>query len=378
MNKHLYPEIMSVLILVTLIISGCCSKNPTITLSGLNYSNFDTVINGENVSLYTLSNGDMEVCITNYGGRIVSLMVPDRDGSLRDVVLGHDNIRDYINIDGNFGAIIGRYGNRINQGRFMIDSMEYQLPQNNYGHCLHGGQKGFHHSVWNASQTSDSTLVLNLHSPDGDAGFPGNLDVVVTYSLTSNNSLEIDYKATTDKPTIVNLTNHSYFNLSGDPMCSILDEIVTIQASSYIPIDSTFIPIGNLVKINGTPFDYSTGRTIADTLGDETEEQLRNGHGIDHNFVLDNDGSAIATVHDPYSGIVMSIITDQPGIQFYTGNFLDGTIRGKKGFYYAKRSALCLETQHYPDSPNHKEWPSTLLNPNERYHTKTIYSFSAK
>lgn len=320
----------------------------------------------------------MEVCITNYGGRIVSLMVPDRDGALRDVVLGHDNIRDYINIDGNFGAIIGRYGNRINHGRFKIDSIEYQLPQNNYGHCLHGGQKGFHHSVWNASQISDSSLVLKLHSPDGEAGFPGNLDVVVTYTLTSNNSLEIDYKATTDKPTIVNLTNHSYFNLSGDPMCSILDEIVTLQASSYIPIDSTFIPIGNLVEISGTPFDFRTGRTIADTLGDETEEQLRNGHGIDHNFVLDNDGSAIAIVHDSYSGIVMSIITDQPGIQFYTGNFLDGTIRGKKGFYYAKRSALCLETQHFPDSPNHKEWPSTLLNPNEQYHTKTVYSFSAK
>ena len=369
---------MSVLILMTLIISGCCSKNPTITLSGLNHSDFDTVINGKNVSLYTLSNGDMEVCITNYGGRIVSLMVPDRDGTLRDVVLGHDDIRDYINIDGNFGAIIGRYGNRINQGRFKIDSIAYQLPQNNYGHCLHGGQKGFHHSVWNASQISDSSLVLKLHSPDGEAGFPGNLDVVVTYTLTSNNSLVIDYKATTDKPTIVNLTNHSYFNLSGDPMRSILDEIVTLQASSYIPIDSTFIPIGNLVEINGTPFDFSTGRTIADALGDETEEQLRNGHGIDHNFVLDNDGSAIATVYDPYSGIVMSIITDQPGIQFYTGNFLDGTIRGKKGFYYAKRSALCLETQHYPDSPNHKEWPSTLLNPNEQYHTKTIYSFSAK
>lgn len=378
MNKHLYHVIMSVLILMTLIISGCCSKNPTITLSGLNHSDFDTVINGKNVSLYTLSNGDMEVCITNYGGRIVSLMVPDRDGTLRDVVLGHDDIRDYINIDGNFGAIIGRYGNRINQGRFKIDSIAYQLPQNNYGHCLHGGQKGFHHSVWNASQISDSSLVLKLHSPDGEAGFPGNLDVVVTYTLTSNNSLVIDYKATTDKPTIVNLTNHSYFNLSGDPMRSILDEIVTLQASSYIPIDSTFIPIGNLVEINGTPFDFSTGRTIADALGDETEEQLRNGHGIDHNFVLDNDGSAIATVYDPYSGIVMSIITDQPGIQFYTGNFLDGTIRGKKGFYYAKRSALCLETQHYPDSPNHKEWPSTLLNPNEQYHTKTIYSFSAK
>lgn len=378
MNKHLYPVIMSVLILVTLIISGCCSKNPTITLSGLDYSDFDTVINGKNVSLYTLSNGDMEVCITNYGGRIVSLMVPDRDGALRDVVLGHDNIRDYINIDGNFGAIIGRYGNRINHGRFKIDSIEYQLPQNNYGHCLHGGQKGFHHSVWNASQISDSSLVLKLHSPDGEAGFPGNLDVVVTYTLTSNNSLEIDYKGTTDRPTIVNLTNHSYFNLSGDPMCSILDEIVTLQASSYIPIDSTFIPIGNLVEISGTPFDFRTGRTIADTLGDETEEQLRNGHGIDHNFVLDNDGSAIATVHDSYSGIVMSIITDQPGIQFYTGNFLDGTIRGKKGFYYAKRSALCLETQHFPDSPNHKEWPSTLLNPNEQYHTKTVYSFSAK
>lgn len=217
-----------------------CASNQRMTLSCLDRNDFDTIVNNQKIALFTLHNGEMEACVTNYGGRIVSLMVPDKDGKLCDVVLGHDSILDYIETDGNFGAIIGRYGNRINQGSFMLDSIEYQLPQNNYGHCLHGGPIGFHHSTWNATQTSDSTLVLTLHSSDGDAGFPGNLDVKVTYTLTDDYGLKINYNAETDKPTIINLTNHSYFNLSGNPTQSINYEIVSIKASEYIPIDSSY------------------------------------------------------------------------------------------------------------------------------------------
>lgn len=355
-----------------------CASNQRMTLSCLDRNDFDTIVNNQKIALFTLHNGEMEACVTNYGGRIVSLMVPDKDGKLCDVVLGHDNIRDYIETDGNFGAIIGRYGNRINQGSFTLDSIEYQLPQNNYGHCLHGGPIGFHHSTWNATQTSDSTLVLTLHSSDGDAGFPGNLDVKVTYTLTDDYGLKINYNAETDKPTIINLTNHSYFNLSGNPTQSINYEIVSIKASEYIPIDSTFIPLGKIASVENTPFDFRYGKYIADALGDETDPQLCNGKGIDHNMVLNNDGSAVASVYDPNSGIVMDIFTDQPGLQFYIGNFLDGTVRGKQGIYYPRRSAICLETQHYPNSPNHPEWPDTRLNPGEKYATTTTYKFSVK
>ncbi len=356
-------------------LASACGKHTPVTLSGLSPADFDTVIDGKKTALYTLKNGDMEACITNYGGRIVSLMVPDCKGELQDVVLGHDNIRDYLEIDGNFGAIIGRYGNRIRDGRFQLDSVEYQLPQNNYGHCLHGGPTGFHAVIWDAYQESDSVLELTLHSPDGEAGFPGNLDVSVVYTLGSDNALKIDYLAVSDKPTILNLTNHSYFNLSGVHAGSIVDEIVTVKASAYTPIDSTFIPLGGLDPVEDTPFDFRAGRSIAEALGDESDQQLRNGLGIDHNLVLDNDGSPVASVYDPNSGIRMEIITDQPGIQFYIGNFLDGTVRGKHGVFYPRRSALCMETQHYPDSPNHPEWPTTRLNSGEKYQTSTTYRF---
>lgn len=240
-----------------LIMVGCASNQKT-TLSGLDKKDFDTIVNNQKISLFTLQNGEMEACITNYGGRIVSLMVPDKDGRPCDVVLGHDNIRDYLEIDGNFGAIIGRYGNRINRGRFTLDSIVYQLPQNNYGHCLHGGPIGFHHSIWSATQTTDTTLVLTLHSTDGDAGFPGNLNVEVVYSLTSDCGLKIAYTAYTNKPTIINLTNHSYFNLSGDHTKEISDELLTIKASGFTPIDSTFMPTG---EIRSVKEQYSTSTT---------------------------------------------------------------------------------------------------------------------
>ena len=355
-----------------------CASNQRLSLSGLDRNDFDTIVNNQKIMLFTLHNGEMEACVTNYGGRIVSLMVPDRDGTLRDIVLGHDNIHEYTATDDNFGATIGRYGNRIRQGQFTLDSAQYRLPQNNFGHCLHGGSKGFHHSVWKVENISDSLIVLTLNSPDGEAGFPGNLLVRIIYTLTSDNSLKISYAAVTDKPTVVNLTNHSYFNLSGNPGQNINDEIVFINASEYIPIDSTFIPLGEIASVENTPFDFRYGKSIADALGDESNQQLQNGKGFDHNMVLDNDGTAVASVYDSNSGIVMDVFTDQPGIQFYIGNFLDGTARGKKGIYYPRRSAICLETQHYPDTPNHPEWPDTRLNPGETYATTTIYKFSVK
>ncbi len=362
------------------LLAGCGqSSTQQLTKSGLDPALFETEVDGMQTALYTLTNANgAEACITNYGGRLVSLMVPDRNGNLTDVVLGHDSIADYINIDGNFGALIGRYGNRINQGRFSIDSVEYQLPQNNFGHCLHGGPKGFHHSVWNATQPNDSVLTLTLHSSDGDAGFPGNIDVEVTYTLTSDNAIAIAYKATTDAPTILNLTNHSYFNLSGDPSGDILAESITFDAEAYTPIDSTFMTTGEIAPVAGTPFDLTSPKQIgADLTADN--EQLRNGRGYDHNMVLRANRDTnlpAAIVTDPVSGIKMEVFTTEPGIQFYIGNFLDGTVKGKKGIAYPLRSAICLESQHFPDSPNKPAWPSVVVRPGEVYTSACKYRFS--
>lgn len=367
--------------LLTLLSACSGSKSENLTDSGLDPQNFIAEVDRKPTALYVLKNDNgMEAAITNYGGRIVSLTVPDRNGKPTDVVLGHDSIQDYINVDGNFGALIGRYGNRIANGKFSIDSTEYTLPQNNFGHCLHGGNKGFHHSVWDAEQLNDSTIKLTLQSPDGDAGFPGNLDVTVTYCLHGDNSISIDYDAVTDKPTIVNLTNHSYFNLSGNPENTILDETLYINASAFTPVDSTFMTTGEIATVENTPFDFRTQHRIGDFI-EADNEQLHNGLGYDHNFVLDTAGNlneCAVRLHDNESGITLEVYTDQPGIQLYTGNFLDGTVTGKRGIAYPQRSALCLETQHYPDTPNKPEWPSVRLNPGEKYHTTTIYRFSAE
>lgn len=274
--------------IASLMLAACntAAVDDGFTKSGLDKSKFESVADGKPTHLYVMTNSrGMEVCVTNYGGRIVSVMVPDKDGKLRDVVLGHDSIADYVNIDGNFGALIGRYGNRINQGRFKIGDIEYRLPQNNYGHCLHGGPKGFHHSVWDVAAVNDSTLELTLASPDGEAGFPGNLDVKVVYSLMADNALKISYTARTDKPTIVNLTNHSYFNLSGDASKDVLDQYVQINADAFTPIDSSFMTTGEIRPVEGTPFDFRTPKPVGQDL-DADDEQLRNGLGYDHNMVL--------------------------------------------------------------------------------------------
>ncbi|MGN0212591.1 MAG: aldose epimerase family protein [Muribaculaceae bacterium] len=376
-------KIFSIFALGALVAAVCpsCSKDatPELTKSGLSKADFVATVDSVETNLYVLTNdAGMEVCVTNFGGRIVSVMVPDRDGNFKDVVLGHDSIADYVNIDGNFGALIGRYGNRINQGRFTLDGVTYQLPQNNFGHCLHGGPKGFHNSVWNANQLDARNLELTLHSADGYAGFPGNLDVRVTYTLGDDNSLKISYAATTDKPTVVNLTNHSYFNLSGDPSLTILDEVVTFDADAFTPIDSTFMTSGEIRSVEGTPFDFRSGKKVGDDI-DKDDEQLRNGLGYDHNMVLNTAGDiskVAASIYDERSGIKMEVLTDEPGIQFYVGNFLDGTVKGKKGVAYPRRSAICVETQHYPDSPNHDNYPSTVLRPGENYSSNCIYRFS--
>lgn len=362
-----------------MVVCSCAHQTEQLTKSGLNPENFKAEVDGKSTNLYTLVNKNgVEACITNYGGRLVSLMLPDKDGKFIDVVLGHDSIADYVNIDGNFGALIGRYGNRINQGRFSLDGQEYQLPQNDFGHCLHGGPKGFHHAVWEAEQQNDTTLNLKLVSPDGEFGFPGNVNVTVVYTLTHDNAINIAYKATTDAPTILNLTNHSYFNLSGNPSNDILDETVWFDADGFTPIDSTFMTSGEIVPVVGTPFDFTTAKTIGKDLS-KNDEQLNNGRGYDHNMVLRSPrdiSKPAAIVTDSVSGIKMEMFTNEPGIQFYIGNFLDGTVKGKKGIAYPHRSAICLESQHYPDSPNKAQWPSVVIRPGETYSSNCIYKFT--
>jgi len=368
------------------IVGGCANKQKKVveeemTLSGLKKSNFQAIINGDSTNLYVLKNANgMEVCITNFGGRIVSVMVPDKNGEMKDVVLGFDSILGYTSVDNNFGATIGRYGNRIANGKITIAGVEYQLPKNNYGHTLHGGPNGFDKKVFKANQPDSQTVVLTCVSPDGEAGFPGNLNVKVTMKLTQDNAIDISYEAETDKETVVNLTNHSYFNLSSDPNNTILNELLTINADAYTPIDSTFMTTGKIEKVDGTPMDFRTPTPIGTRINDDFE-QLKNGKGYDHNWVLNTNSDisqVAATVYDQTTGIRLDVFTTEPGLQVYTGNFLDGTITGKKGVTYMKHSAICLESQKYPDSPNKPEWPSPYLKPGEKYSSQCIYKFSVQ
>lgn len=377
------------LLLLSLVITvtGCVNKKKEdfvveTTKSGLVKSDFQTVIDGDSTNLYILNNENgIEVAITNYGGRIVSVMVPDKDGDFKDVVLGFDNIGDYTATDNNFGATIGRYGNRIADGKLIIDGVEYGLPQNNFGHTLHGGPNGFDKKVFNADQPDNKTLVLTYLSEDGEAGFPGNLNVKVTMTLTDDNSIDIQYEAVTDKKTVVNLTNHSYFNLSGDSNNSVLDNVLMINGDSFTPVDDSFMTTGEILTVEGTPMDFTTPTAIGERIDDYEYDQLKFGDGYDHNWVLNTEGDisqVAATVYSPATDIQLEVYTDEPGMQVYTGNFLDGTDTGKYGAVYNKRNAICLETQKYPDSPNKSDWPSTLLLPGETYTSRCIYKFSVK
>ena len=368
------------LLIAGIVCAGACATEPQTTRSGLVIDDFTTDIDGRRTGLYTRTKANgMEVTVTDFGGRIVSVMVPDRAGELRDVVLGFDNIDDYIHVPSDFGAAIGRYANRIGQGRFTLDGKVYELPKNNFGHCLHGGPDGWQYKVYDVVEADDSHIVLAMYSPDGDANFPGAVEATVTYRLTDDNALDISYEAASDAPTIINLTNHSYFNLSGDPSTSICDDWLWIAADSFTPVDSTFMTTGEIVPVEGTPMDFRTVKRIGDDIDRYDFVQLKNGNGYDHNWVLATAGDITrkaAEVRNDVSGIVLEVYTDEPGVQVYTGNFLDGSVTGKHGIVYNQRAAICLETQHYPDSPNKPAWPSVVLRPDETYRSHCIYRFS--
>ena len=351
------------------------------TLSGLNPANFIETVDGKETALYVLKNSNgMEVCVTNFGGRIVSVMVPDKNGKYQDVVLGYDSIGKYLRIPGDFGASIGRYANRIANGQITLDGETIQLPQNNFGHCLHGGPSGWQYKVYDAEQTSDTSIKLTLVSPDGDNNFPGTVTAVVTYTLTEDNSINIEYSATTDKKTVINMTNHSYFNLTGDPEALALDHILYVNADNYTPVDSTFMTTGEIVTVKGTPFDFLTPKPIGQDIEKYDNEQIKNGNGYDHNWVLNtkNTNELAVRLVSPVSGITLEVYTDEPGIQVYTGNFLDGKAVGKNGKAYNQRASVCLETQHYPDSPNKPQWPSVVLEPGQTYESNCIFKFGVE
>ena len=340
---------------------------------------FGTTPAGETVDLFTLTNAHgVEMRVMTYGGIIVSLRVPDRNGRLGDVVLGYDSLAGYVKDSPYFGAIVGRYGNRIAKGRFTLNGIEYHLATNNGPNHLHGGIRGFDKVVWRAEPFRDARgagVVLRHTSPDGDEGYPGTLQATVTYTLTDRNEVRIDYEATTDKATPVNLTQHSYFNLAGSG--DILGHTLMIAADRFTPVDSTLIPTGVLAPVAGTPFDFRTPHAIGERIGD-ANEQLRFGGGYDHNFVLTRPDTGLALaarLTDSLSGRTLEIRTTEPGVQFYSGNFLDGSITGKGGTVYRHRTGLCLETQHFPDSPNHPAFPSTILEPGRVFRSRTTWTF---
>ena len=364
-----------------LLMAACTPKAEKATDSGLLQSNFRTEVDGKKTDLYILRNkNNMEVCITNFGGRIVSVMVPDKDGQMRDVVLGFDSIQDYISKPSDFGASIGRYANRINQGKFTLDGVEYQLPRNNYGHCLHGGPQGFQYRVYDAVQLNPQELQLTYVAKDGEEGFPGNITCKVLMKLTDDNAIDIQYEAETDKPTIVNMTNHSYFNLDGDAGSN-AEHLLTIDADYYTPVDSTFMTTGEIVPVEDTPMDFRTPMPVGERINDFDFVQLKNGNGYDHNWVLNAKGDInrrAASLKSQKTGIVLDVYTNEPGVQVYAGNFLDGSLTGKKGITYNQRASVCLETQHYPDSPNKVDWPSVVLEPGQTYNSECIFKFSVE
>ncbi len=342
---------------------------------------FGKLPSGEEIRIYTLRNQNgLEARIMTYGGAVVSLKTPDRDGRFADVVLGFDSLEGYAKGCPYFGAIVGRYGNRIGGAQFTLDGMTYTLAANNGPNHLHGGLVGFDKKVWNVKSADDSSVVLSLVSPDGEEGYPGTLSVTVTYTVTDADELKIHYEATTDKATVCNLTNHSYFNLKDAGASPVLDHEILINADRFTPVDATLIPTGELRPVEGTPFDFRAAHKIGERI-EADDEQLRFGGGYDHNFVLNRTGDGLelaARVTDPVTGRVMEVLTTEPGVQFYTGNFLDGTLAGKGGIVYRKRSAFCLETQHFPDSPNKPSFPTVTLRPGEKYDTTTVYRFSAE
>ena len=360
------------------ILCASCSRSPSIPVS-----DFGKDKNGTTVQIYTLTNKNgVEARITNYGATLVSLKVPDRSGKLADIVLGFDSVDGYTQNPPPpyFGATIGRYGNRIGGAKFTLDGKTYMLDANDGKNSLHGGNHGFDKATWTAKPSADGQAVYFTYvSKDGEGGYPGNLTATVSYTLSPANEIGIHYVATTDQDTVVNLTNHSYFNLSGPGSGDILDHVLTIHADRFTPVDSGLIPTGELRSVAGTPFDFRQPHAVGERINSD-DEQLKLARGYDHNWVLNRTGSGLdlaARVLDPKSGRVLEVLTDQPGLQFYTGNFLDGAYKGIGGAYQ-HRGALCLETQHFPDSPNHPDFPSTELKPGQTYDTTTVFRFSTQ
>ncbi len=370
------------------IMSACSgSTNADLTVSGLDPAAFDTTINEKPVRLYTLKNKNgMEACITNFGGRLVSLSVPDKTGKPTDVVLGYDNIAQYadtLHSPSDYGSSVGRYANRINQGKLTVAGKTYQLPRNNFGHCLHGGTSGWMYQVYDAEQPNDSVLNLKIVSPDGDNGFPGTVTATVTYTLKSDNTLDIVFGATTDKETVINMTNHSYFNLNGDPSKEGMDMVLYINADRYTPVDNTYMTTGEIAGVEGTPMDFRKPHAISETINDTTFNQIKNASGYDHNWCLNtykngkgDDKTVAASLYSPKTGILLEMFTNEPGVQVYTGNFQGTGISCKHGIKYPKHVSVCLESQKYPDSPNKPGWPSPYLKPGDRYYSHVAYKFS--
>lgn len=376
MRTHMYFCAFLVLLL------SACSSNPKSqrTKSGLNPEKFDSIIDGKQTGLYSITNNsDVEVCFTNYGARILSILVPDKNGDMKDIVLNYDNLNSLTTEASDYGASIGRYANRIKEGILVVDGDTIQLPQNNFGHCLHGGIKGWQYQVYNLVNQTPNSLTFSYLSVDGEENFPGNVEAFVTYTLTDNNSLEIDYEATTDQKTVINMTNHSYFNLTGNPLTPITDHNLYVNADNYTPIDETVITTGEILSLKDTPLDFTVERKIGSRIDEYNFDQLKFADGIDHNFVLNTQGDdtqLAARIYSEETGIGVEVYTNEPGIQVYTGNFMDGSAIGKKGLAYNKRTGVCLETQHYPDSPNKSDWPSVYLSPGETYKSKCTYKFT--
>ena len=349
-------------------------------LSGLKREDFQKVIDGKQTDLFILKNENgAEAAVTNYGGAILTIMVPDKNGNYANVVQGHDSIDHVVNSPEPFlSTLIGRYGNRIAGGKFELDGKEYSLVINNGPNALHGGPTGYHARIWDAEQTSPQSVKLHYLSVDGEEGFPGNLDITVVYTFTNDNEFIIDYTATTDKKTVINMTNHSYFNLNGDPSVSSMNQVLYLAADSITPVDDTFMTSGEMMAVAGTPFDFNTPKAIETDVNNFDNEQIKFGKGFDHNWVLKTKGNinqVAAKLTSPTTGITLEVYTDEPGIQLYTGNFLDGTVKGKKGIVYPQRASVCLETQHYPDSPNKPHWPSVILEPGQTYTSHCIFKF---
>jgi aldose 1-epimerase len=373
-----------ILLAVSLLHTGCQPQKTTMQQAGIEKTTFGQLADGRTADLYTLRNAaGMTARITNYGGIVVSLTAPDKAGNFANVTLGMDSLAGYEKGVPYFGALIGRYGNRIANGKFTLDGKAYTLAVNNGKNHLHGGLKGFDKVIWTATpfDGNEPTLKLTYVSEDGEEGYPGKLSIAVTYTLQKDNALCIDYQATTDKPTVVNLTNHAYFNLTGDAANTILNHELTLNADHFLPVDPTLIPTGTRQPVSGTVFDFRKSTPIGQRINDTTDVQIRYGGGYDHAWILADSSSTLkqaATVYEPTSGRVMTVQTTEPAIQFYTGNFLDGTLTGRGGVVYKKRSAFCLETEHYPDSPNQPAFPTVVVRPGQPYKTTTIYQFSVK